>query len=416
MPQVCPSLPAGTNYQHTYRLKPNSIDLLCFPEMAFTGYVFDSAKAISPYLEEPRIGPSSLFCQEIARKLKCYVAGGYPERLGKDEPVDVAASALNGAVPTANSTSVDESGTANGSQPCTQVGANSAILYGPFGEWVGGYRKTNLFETDKTWAKPGTGFTTFSLPLRTSHDADSDSDDEDALAPVVDITLGICMDLNPQPPAEWTSPDGPFELADFCVKHQSRVLVLLNAWLYSGLNEDGEAEVEEEENGQQESSDVAGEEKAENGEQEEQVYGEKVDTKSEPDWYTLRYWTARLRPLWRRDGRRRGSNETIVSGSTNGSGVKEEAVAEEQIDEVEEEEKPPHETIVVVCNRTGKENGISTPPFIYAVRMLSLCASAGKTFAGSSAIFSMRAGSGRPKLLDMMGRREEGVRVWNLLV
>lgn len=35
------------------------------------------------------------------------------------------------------------------------VGANSSVLYDPRGEWVGGYRKTNLYTTDKTWAKAG---------------------------------------------------------------------------------------------------------------------------------------------------------------------------------------------------------------------------------------------------------------------
>lgn len=35
------------------------------------------------------------------------------------------------------------------------VGANSAALFSPDGAYVGGYRKTNLFMTDKTWAKPG---------------------------------------------------------------------------------------------------------------------------------------------------------------------------------------------------------------------------------------------------------------------
>lgn len=37
-----------------------------------------------------------------------------------------------------------------------KVGANSAVFYGPGGEWLGDYRKTNLFETDMTWAKAGT--------------------------------------------------------------------------------------------------------------------------------------------------------------------------------------------------------------------------------------------------------------------
>jgi len=166
------------------------------------------------------------------------------------------------------------------------------------------------------------------------------------------------------------------------MENQAKLLVLLNAWLYSGLTEDGELPNDEKgTEGQEDRADEEPEEKVED---------------NEPDWYTLKYWTARLEPLWRRDGRRRGSNETVVSESTNGSeGNQPEAVAE-AVEEEEEEEKPSHETIVVVCNRTGNENG--------------------KTFAGSSAIFSMRAGSGRPKLLDMMGRQEEGVRVWHLLV
>lgn len=42
--------------------------------------------------------------------------------------------------------------TENGSET---VGANSAALFSPDGTYVGGYRKTNLFMTDKTWAKPG---------------------------------------------------------------------------------------------------------------------------------------------------------------------------------------------------------------------------------------------------------------------
>lgn len=42
------------------------------------------------------------------------------------------------------------------------VGANSAIIYDPDGNYVGGYRKINMFETDKTWARPGSnGFFLF---------------------------------------------------------------------------------------------------------------------------------------------------------------------------------------------------------------------------------------------------------------
>ncbi|KNZ73145.1 Protein N-terminal amidase, partial [Termitomyces sp. J132] len=259
-----------------FKLTPHSIDLLCFPEMAFTGYVFDSAEAILPYLEEPRTGPSSLFCQEVAKHLGCYVAGGYPERLSEEER-------------RAESQAVH-----------TPVGANSAILYGPSGEWVGGYRKTNLFETDKTWAKAGTGFVSFSLTL--PHVTSTES--ENAPAPnSLEMSIAICMDLNPAPSHEQTpSVEWPYELADYCVRNKSRLLVLLDAWLDSD-SDDGEDEED------------AGDGASDN----------------EPNWHTLRYWAARLQPLWGRDWRRPGSNETLL---------------------------PPHETIVVVCNRTGTENGV----------------------------------------------------------
>ena len=96
--------------------------------MAFSGYVFENAAAITPYLEHPRTGTTSQFCSDLAKRLQCFVVAGYPEKLSlaEDRKID-------------------------------QVGANSAAFYGPDGEWVGGYRKTHLFETDLTWAKPGVG-------------------------------------------------------------------------------------------------------------------------------------------------------------------------------------------------------------------------------------------------------------------
>lgn len=99
------------------------------------GYAFPNAHSIAPYLEHPKTGPTSLFCRELAQRLRCYVTAGYPERL---EPHEV------------------EKGPDNDGAEVEKIGANSAVLYGPSGEWVGGYRKTNLYETDMTWAKAGT--------------------------------------------------------------------------------------------------------------------------------------------------------------------------------------------------------------------------------------------------------------------
>lgn len=374
----------ATAREYCSRLRPHSIDLLCFPEMAFTGYVFDSAESILPHLETPYTGPTSRFCKEIANQLHCYVTAGYPERLSSDELLADDASRPNSESPNrrtqdgcdilpgevekledlSDTSSMAPAATAL-TVPCSNpVGANSAVIYGPSGEWVGGYRKTNLFVTDMTWAKPGTGFSSFNLQLLSAAPETPRS---------IKMTLGICMDLNPQPPAEWNGVDGPYELAEYCIKSDSKLLVLLDNWLDPSL-QNPEVEI--------------GEEHGPDGTNEDHGDDET------PEWNTLNYWCARLKPLWVKLGHRRsGSNESIYSDDSNDSTMTDNG---EYVGELPEEETSRRETIVVACNRTGKENGT--------------------TFAGSSAIFRMNVGAGRPKLLDMMGKREQGIRVWNLMI
>jgi protein N-terminal amidase len=108
------------------------------------GYVFDSAEAILPHLELPRVGPTSQFCKELAERLSCYVVAGYPERLGLYENSTTLAGEYVYRHPE------------NQLHAQMQVGANSAVMYNPSGECVLEYRKTHMFETDVTWAKPGT--------------------------------------------------------------------------------------------------------------------------------------------------------------------------------------------------------------------------------------------------------------------
>lgn len=297
------------------KLQPKTLDLVCFPEMAFTGYVFDDAPSIAPHLEQPRTGPTSQFCAELAKKLGCYVVAGYPEQLPAESDSERTISPLGRGV-TANESesrgpwsSIELEGLKECPSP---VGANSAIMYDRDGELVGGYRKTNLYDTDMTWAKAGSGFGHFSLP-----------------SPLGSLSLGICMDLNPDRLATaWSLEDGPYEVADHCVRTKTNVLLLLNSWL---LSPQASTPVEDDDN----------------------------------DWDTLEYWAARLRPLWVEDPGRDLSLE-------------------------------PRETVVVVCNRSGEENG--------------------KSFAGTSALFRLTKGSGRPVLLDMMTKGEEAVKVWNVKV
>ncbi|KAH9989730.1 carbon-nitrogen hydrolase [Russula compacta] len=269
-------------------LAPGSVDLLCLPEMIFTGYAFESASAIMPFLEPPHTGITSEFCASTARRLQCHVAAGYPERL---EPHEV------------------EKRTMEDGSVVDIVGANSAVIYGPDGTRVGYHRKSHLFYMDEPWAKRGPGFSTFHLP-----------------PPLNKVTLAICMDLNPQSP--WTIEGGPYEVADHCLKTGSNLLILLNAWLDSEKEQD-----------------------------------------KEEDFWTMNYWATRLKPLWHQ---------------THNSSDEEHAQLPENSKDVE--------TVVVVCNRSGVENGA--------------------TFAGSSALFHLRQSAGKPVLLEHMNRHQEGVCVW----
>ncbi|KAF7298707.1 hypothetical protein MIND_00818100 [Mycena indigotica] len=191
------------------KIPPHSVDLVCFPELAFTGYAFPDARAIAPHLEPPRTGATGVFCAALARELGCAVLAGYPERL---DP--------------------------NGAEP-GPAGANSAVLFGPDGACIGGTRKTNLYPVDKTWARPGglpslaplcsdspagNGFATFTIPLAGPGRAAPQS---------ARVAVGICMDLNAAPPHAWTTEGGPYELADYALAERADALVLLNAWLDS---------------------------------------------------------------------------------------------------------------------------------------------------------------------------------------
>lgn len=89
--------------------------------------MFTSPSDIQPFLEPPRIGRTSLFCRELATRYQCWVVGGYPELA---------------------------SGEGEGPEQ-GKPGFNSAVLVSPTGKVVGNYRKSFLFDTDKTWAREG---------------------------------------------------------------------------------------------------------------------------------------------------------------------------------------------------------------------------------------------------------------------
>jgi hypothetical protein len=126
----------------------------------------------------------------------------------------------------------------------------------------------------------------------------------------------------------------------------------------------------------------------------------RTDDGLEPNWRVLNYWAMRLRPLW--------ANSKDVDAKTEvDEGMRQSDVNEQR------------DVIVVVCNRFGHERGAISVLEVSShtrVHVHSSFFHIGKTFAGSSAMFSMPPGSGKPRLLHAMGEREEGVCVWTARV
>lgn len=104
----------------------DKIDAVILPEMAFTGYTFDSKDDIRPYLEKAGEGDTFEWCSALAIKLKSYIFCGYPEQDGDKM-------------------------------------FNSQLVVDREGKFVKSYKKAYLYTTDEVWADEGPGFDTMEI-------------------------------------------------------------------------------------------------------------------------------------------------------------------------------------------------------------------------------------------------------------
>jgi predicted amidohydrolase len=142
-------------------------DLVVLPEMAATGYVFPDREAILPVAETAKAETLAALAP-AARENGCWIVCGLPEN-------------AEGRL------------------------FNSALIIDPSGALHARYRKTLLYEADKTWAEPGdSGY----LKVDTGRGT---------------FTVGICMDLN----------DDRF--VDWCRTCGSDVVAMPTNWLDEGL-------------------------------------------------------------------------------------------------------------------------------------------------------------------------------------
>jgi protein N-terminal amidase len=147
--------------------------------MCLTGYMYKSSSEIASVLENPRTGPTATLSSELARRCACWVVAGYPEKsqvsAGMDttEDDDVEDDDDDGET-TEQTAGVARQGGQTGSTIGDReeeeiVAYNSAVVVSPQGTVYDTYRKSFLFDTDKTWAKEGESIITSSSSERPSY-------------------------------------------------------------------------------------------------------------------------------------------------------------------------------------------------------------------------------------------------------
>jgi protein N-terminal amidase len=161
----------------------DKIDIVIFPEMALTGYIFQNIEDISDFLEEFNSGKTYDFCSFLAKRLNSYVFCGYPEKYFN--------SITN-----------------------KYEYYNSCMIVNRNGKASPSYRKHFLYEMDKTWCIEGEDFGYMEIETLNGNK--------------VKLGIGICMDLNPY---EFTAPWDAMEMANFCLKKDVDVILFLTNWI-----------------------------------------------------------------------------------------------------------------------------------------------------------------------------------------
>ncbi|KAG0284922.1 Carbon-nitrogen hydrolase [Linnemannia gamsii] len=161
-------------------LKPEDVDVLVLPEMAFSGYVFTSKDHVRPYLEDAESGPSVQWAKAQAIRLNAHVQVGYPEKR-----------------------------VVNRAEPFKEEYYNSIAFVSPQGVLVKTYAKHFLYYTDENWAEEGPSFE--SVPVEG----------------LGQVGFGICMDVNPY---QFKAPFSDFEFASYHFGQKTNLLLCSMAW------------------------------------------------------------------------------------------------------------------------------------------------------------------------------------------
>ena len=173
-----------------YNEKDN-IDIVIFPEMALTGLVFDNKKEIEPFLEEWYKGKTFVFCSDLARRLKCWVILGYPQKFWVEKEQRYRYY-------------------------------NSAMIVDPMGDPHCSYKKHLLTDLDKTWCEKGND------DIGSVVTIDTKSGER------IKAQIGIGNDINPYDKKD----EEKCEFAIKCIENEVNLIIVLNNWTYEDVPEE----------------------------------------------------------------------------------------------------------------------------------------------------------------------------------
>ena len=155
----------------------DEIDIVVFPEMTLSGYVFDDLNDIKPYTSYYDKGEQFEFISNLAKKLKCYCFMGYPEKTYDNKYY------------------------------------NSSFIITPEGVSLPSYRKHFLFEDDERWSLEGDKFGYMEIISKKGLK--------------LKLGIGICMDINNY---QFKSPWNNMEFATHCIQHDVDIIIFLTNW------------------------------------------------------------------------------------------------------------------------------------------------------------------------------------------
>lgn len=186
------------------------------------GYNFPSLEAIKPHLEVQGKGPSALWAQRTARRLKCKVCVGYPEIYRITE--------------TSSANSVEENSNGNNLVTSPAKMYNSLLVVDEEGQVIHNYRKRFLYYTDESWASEGEAewsFKSLEFPAGMSDSTTAATAESANKSIQIPTTFGICMDINPY---KFEAPFDAYEFAHRVLDSRSHLVILSTAWLTNDMN------------------------------------------------------------------------------------------------------------------------------------------------------------------------------------